>query len=476
MFKKIILPVVTLIVLISVALSGCATPTPITIEKTVEVKVVETQEVIKEVEVEKEVIVEVTPTSGPAEPVELVIWGEGITAGQLELDPSADPRAEYSHMLVDKFMEENPDITVKFENHGWDEELRQNLSNALLAGTGPCIIVGEGFFKNYAALGALLPLNDAAGDLLDNAVPGTYQGAQLNENIYGLASFTSVFGFERNCDVYKAAGLDCENPPKTWNELLAASEQITKAGNGEYYGYTLQGPAGFSMGAPFRMYVYLLQSGASMSRPDVETGLDFPNFNDPKAVPVYEFLRQIAKTTPPGLLFEPDEGIVYTQLFQGKSANQMAGGWHVQWAKDSGCTDCRYSTVPLPEGGQPATVVVANVIYGILNTCEHPEAALEWIRFTQRDDVQSLVFQANGRIPTTYSALEALKPSVDPATQAYIDTLLTSTNVNAMPQWVKNPQKVWQVYNDFLIKLFTTEDSVQTLMDEAQLAAEEAVK
>jgi ABC-type glycerol-3-phosphate transport system substrate-binding protein len=121
-------------------------------------------------------------------------------------------------------------------------------------------------------------------------------------------------------------------------------------------------------------------------------------------------------------------------------------------------------------------VVVANVIYGILNTCEHPEAALEWIRFTQRDDVQSLVFQANGRIPTTYSGLEALKPNADPATQAYIDTLLTSTNVSAMPQWVKNPQKVWQVYNDFLIKLFTTEDSIQTLMDEAQLAAEEAVK
>jgi hypothetical protein len=45
-----------------------------------------------------------------------------------------------------------------------------------------------------------------------------------------------------------------------------------------------------------------------------------------------------------------------------------------------------------------------------------------------------------------------------------------------MPQWVKNPQKVWQVYNDFLVKLFTTDTAVEALMDEAQAAAEEAIK
>lgn len=470
MSKKSLLRIVTLLVLVTMVLSGCAAPTPMVIEKTVEVKVVETKEVVKEVQVE------VTPTPGPAEPVELVIWGEGITAGQLELDPASDPKAVYAHMLVEQFEKENPGITVKFENHGWDEELRQNLTNAMLAGSGPDIIVGEGFFKNYAALDALLPLDDGIGDIKDNAVPGTYQGAFLNGKTYGLASFTSVFGFERNCAVIEAAGLDCSKPPETWDDLLVQAEAITKAGNGEYYGYTLQGPAGFSMGAPFRIYVYLLQSGANFAKPDAATGLDYPWFNDPKAAPVYTFLRELAKSTPPGLLFEADEGKLYTQLFQGKSAYQMAGGWHVNWAKDSGCTTCQYSSVPLPKDGQPATVVVANVIYGIMKTSKHPDEAMKWIRFTQRDDVQAQVFIANGRIPTTKTGLAAVRETVDPATQAYIDTLLNSSNVKAMPQWVKNPQKVWQVYNDFLVKLFTTDTPVEALMDEAQAAAEEAVK
>jgi multiple sugar transport system substrate-binding protein len=456
--------------------SACATPTPQVIEKTVEVEkeVVKTVEVEKIVEVTKEVEVMVTAEPEPEGPIELVIWGEGITFGQLALDAATDPKAVYAHMLVEGFQAENPNITVRFENHGWDEELRQNLVNAMLAGTGPDIIVGEGFFKNYAALGALLPIETI--DFKANAIPGTYQGAELNGKVYGLASFTTIFGFERNCDVITKAGLDCETPPETWDDLLAQAEQINKAGAGQYYGHTLQGPAGFAMGAAFRNYVYLLQAGANMAKPDPVTGLDLPWFNDPAAVPVYEFLRKLEKQSVPGLAFEPDEGKVYSQLFIGQSAYQMAGGWHVQWAKDTGCTDCRYSAVPLPPGGSPATVVVANVIYGVMKTSKHPEAAMKWLEYTQRDEVQATVFAANGRIPTTRSALEALRPSADPATQAYIDVLLTGENIKAMPQWVKNPQKIWQVYNDFLTKLFTTDTPVQILMDEAQLAAEEAAK
>lgn len=52
-------------------------------------------------------------------------------------------------------------MTVKLENHGWDEELRQNLVTALLAGTAPDVMVGENFFQQYAELGALVPIDFA---------------------------------------------------------------------------------------------------------------------------------------------------------------------------------------------------------------------------------------------------------------------------------------------------------------------------
>jgi len=284
-----------------------------------------------------------------------------------------------------------------------------------------------------------------------------------------------VFGFERNCAVIKQAGLDCTNAPKTWDELLAQAKTITEKGAGKSYGMTIQGPGTYALGAAFRNYVYLLQSGADMAKPGAG-GLDVPAFNDPKAVKVYEFLRELNKYTPPGLTFESDEGKLYSQLFAGVSAYQMAGGWHVSWAKENKCTDCRYSAPPLPAGGKPASVIVANVIYGALKTSKNPKLATDFVKFTQRDEIQGLAFAASGRLPTTRSALKALKPTVDPATQAFIDTLLNSSNLNAMPQWEKNPQKIWQAYTDFLSKLYTTTTSVPALLEELQKNAEIAAK
>jgi multiple sugar transport system substrate-binding protein len=404
------------------------------------------------------------------EPITLTIWAEGSLVPATEA--TADGRDALRKIAKEAFEKEHPGVTVVLQDQGWDEVLRQNLTNALLAGTAPDIIVGENFFQQYAALGALYPLDQQVADIKDNLIPGTHQAAVYNGKIYGLAAMTGVFGFERNCKVIQDAGLNCDNPPKTWDELLQQAKTITDKGAGNYFGYTLQGPVGFSVGGIFRVAVYLAQADAPMCQDNCTK----PFFNNPKAVPVLEFLRELNTYTPPGLTFNPDEGQVYTQLFQNKSAFQIAGSWHTNWAKDNECPDCRYSTVPLPKDGKPASVIVGNVIYAVLQQSKHPELAAEWIMFLQRDEFQDLVFPSVGRLPATRSALTKLKPTVPEADQAFIDVLLNSEDLQVLPQWQKNPQMLWTAYNDMLTKLFTTDIPVQQLMDEAQQAAEAALQ
>jgi multiple sugar transport system substrate-binding protein len=402
-----------------------------------------------------------------AEPIELVIWAEGNTQKTMESDPEGAGR--YGLYLKQQFEAENPGVTVKIEDHGWDEQLRQNLVNALLAGTAPDIVVGENFFQQYAKLGALYPLDDTIADIKGNLIDGTYKAAMYDGKIYGLSAFTGVFGFERNCAVIQAAGLNCDAPPQTWDELVAQAKTISEQGGGDYYGYTLQGPFGFSVGGIFRIAVYLAQANAPMCQ-----GADCtePWFNNPNAIPVMQFLREINKSTPAGLTFNPDEGQVYTQLFQGKSAYQIAGSWHINWAQEAGCADCRYSPVPIPANGQPASIIVGNAIYAVLSQSKHPEMAAKWVKLVASDGAQDLVHPALGRLPSTRSALERLRPMVDPATQAYIDELLNNANLGILPQWSKEPQQMWTIYNDMLTKLFTTNTPVEQLLNEAQAAAE----
>jgi len=400
------------------------------------------------------------------ESYEIIHWCEGYLNPDRE---DADTFKAYGDTARELFAEKYPNVTVKTEDHGWDEALRQNLVTALLGGLGPDAIVGENFFQQYGDLGALMPVDDYIQDIEDNLIEGTYAAAVTQGQVFGINQFTGCFGFERNPNVIEAAGLDASEAPKTWDDLLAQAEQITEAGNDEYYGYTLQGPVGFSVGGIFRVAVYLKQASAEIQKDD-----GYPWFDNPKTIPVLDFLRKINKFTPPGLTFNPDEGQVYSQLFKGVSAYQMCGSWHVQWAKDSGLDNAMYSGVPIPKDGKAASVVVGNVINAVLTGSKHPEATAEWIKIFTRDEVQDMVNPLLGRMPSTRSALEKLQPDASDADQAFIHELLTA-DLGILPQWRQDPQKLWTIYNDLLTGVLSTDDPLDQLAGLAQQQADDVM-
>lgn len=404
------------------------------------------------------------------EPVELVIWAERSTVEHLA--PSVEDKNLYGVYLKEQFEREHPGVIITLEYQGWDEALRQNLLNSFLIGAAPDIIVGENYFHQYAMMGALVPLNEVIEDIKGDLIPGTYKAAQVNDTIYGISAFTGIFGFERNCQVIHDAGLKCETPPKTWDELLDQAKLITERGQGKYYGYTLQGPVGYPVGAILRIAVFLAQAGVSICRNNCSE----PYFNDPKAVPVMEFLRKLNTYTPPGLTLNPREPQVYSALFQGRSTYQIAASWHPDWARESGCEDCCYSAVPTPEGGQPASVIVGNTIYAVLKQSKHPDIAAQWVKFLTRSDVQELVYPTLGRLPSTRSALSKLRPQVEAPLQVFIDELLHNQELGILPQWSNKPNELWQVYNTMLSQVLTSERPIPEIMDEAQASAEELLR
>jgi ABC-type glycerol-3-phosphate transport system substrate-binding protein len=408
--------------------------------------------------------------TGGQEAVTLVVWGEPSSTDAMETDPTGV--GSYLLTIKKQFEDAHPGVTLKIEDHGWADVLRQNLTNALLAGTQPDIINGEADFKTFAALGALVPIDDVFTDeLKSNSIEGATNGGQFDGKQYGLPAYTGVEGFERNCTVVIAAGLDCSEAPKTWDDLLSQAQTITQMGNGKYYGATVVAQPGSSYGTYLYSGLYLAQVGAPGQLPD-----GTPNFNDPKAVPAYEFLRKLYKFSPPGLAFETDGLKLFTALDKGLTAYGANGNWAVQASPANGCTDCRFSSIPVPAGGQPASMIVGNVIYAALARTKYPDLAKDFILLTQKDDIQALQWKVQGRLPSTRSALTAIRPTVDAATQVFIDELLNNKNLSIPPQWPKNPQVIYQAYNDMLARVMTTEEPIQGLLDQLQATAVDALK
>ena len=384
-----------------------------------------------------------------------IVWGPS----GLELDA----------YITETFQARHPELEIIITDQGWDEALRQNFQNAILMGRPPDVVIGENYFRAFAAEGDLLALDDILAKYADDIIPATYAGAVYEGSVYAIPMFTGVFAFERNCLVIESAGLDCDKPPHYWDELLAEAAAIRDAGAGDYYGYTLQGPGGTAVGSAFRIAVYQAQLDALPCANDACT---IPKFDNPNAIPVYEMLREITTYAPPGLIDNTNETQVYEALFRGLSAYQIAGSWHVGWAQSAGCETCRYSSIPIPRDGHPANLLVGNVLYGAPSQAPHPELAREWLELLISTEVQERVFTQLGRLPVRRSVLSSIQETVDPATSTFIDELLHNESLAILPQWENNPKETWAIYNDLLTAVLKTDRSIPEIMEEAQAAIE----
>ncbi|NTG45852.1 ABC transporter substrate-binding protein [Agrobacterium rhizogenes] len=137
-----------------------------------------------------------------------------------------------------KFMEENPDIKIQFAapsatyEEGIQTILRQagtsEMPDVTFIGLNRLRMMDE---RNVAV--DLGPLVQKDGNMAAQGFSDTIlKLAQVKGKQVGLAFATSNPIMYYNADLVKAAGGDPENPPKTWDKVIALSAKIKALGNG----------------------------------------------------------------------------------------------------------------------------------------------------------------------------------------------------------------------------------------------------
>ncbi|MEE1230003.1 MAG: ABC transporter substrate-binding protein, partial [Phascolarctobacterium sp.] len=143
--------------------------------------------------------------------------------------------------LVADFNKKHPNIEVTAKyNPDMYKGLTQNLQAAIASGKNPDVVQMGYSFLNYAAENLqYTDLNKAfkeAGDenfMKDNFLPNVLNLAQTEDGKQiGLPYSVSVPVLYYNPEIFAKAGLDANNPPKTWDEVSKAAKQIKdKTGN-----------------------------------------------------------------------------------------------------------------------------------------------------------------------------------------------------------------------------------------------------
>ena len=144
----------------------------------------------------------------------LVIWNWG---------DADDAAAAYTEEVTAAFNEVHPDVEVEIVNQPFDQYYTL-LGSAVEAGTGPDIALFNGGTQLKSRADSLVPVTDELADLEDTLAG--WPAFQAGGETYSAPTFLQGFPIYFNKALFEQAGLDADNPPKTWDELSAACTAI----------------------------------------------------------------------------------------------------------------------------------------------------------------------------------------------------------------------------------------------------------
>ncbi|MFD8500841.1 ABC transporter substrate-binding protein [Amycolatopsis sp. NPDC059657] len=153
------------------------------------------------------------------------------------------------------------------------------------------------------AVKTLPHINDIQPQLLDNF-------RDASGKLYGLPTANYSMGLIYSRPLFTKAGLDPDNPPKTWDEVRAAAKKIAALGNGTvgYADYSKNNQGGWHMTS------WLYSLGGQIARKDGESWK--ADFNNDKGKAALNHLRQMRWE---------DDSMGSKQLLEAQDVQRMMG-------------------------------------------------------------------------------------------------------------------------------------------------------
>ncbi|MFW6262718.1 MAG: ABC transporter substrate-binding protein [Thermotogota bacterium] len=159
-----------------------------------------------------------------AETAKIEVW-------TLSLSPWFD---DYMNDVNRSFEEANPGVEVEWVDVAYDAGL-QKLQAAIAAGTAPDVVNMNTIWTiDLVALEALTPLDEYLSEVDKYRYwPQLLAGNTIDGQLYSIPWYASPQILIYNREIFEEAGLDPDNPPRTWEEMLEIS-RIIKEKTGKY--------------------------------------------------------------------------------------------------------------------------------------------------------------------------------------------------------------------------------------------------
>lgn len=324
--------------------------------------------------------------------------------------------------LIDGFMKENPDITVKYETFPYDQFI-ETLQTSMPAGTEADVIEMFGSWVCNYADGARLA--DMPADVMSYKeaqeifYKAPLDGYYCNGNLYGLPNeFNLEYGGALvSPALYEKAGIPFPPAYTDYNALISDAKKMTVLDGDTMTTAGFHFVGGDTLG--FLLLSGILEQGGTYF---AEDGKHF-NFESPESLNVIRTLTRYAQEDKviDATLFSGDNGLP-NAFFNGNVGIGYIGSWAAGVGKVD-FPDFKFDYVMLPPmfGTEPKFVADAGWGKVVSKNTKHSEASWKLVKYMTAERANALKFnQISGTIPAMKSIVEqpdeilAVQPWIKP--------------------------------------------------------------
>ena len=369
------------------------------------------------------------------------------------------------------FQKQHPDIVVKPVYTGSYQDSLVKAMTAAKAGNAPdvAVLLSTDMFTliDNDLIEPIDTITTSAADKawLTSFYPAFMLNSQSGGHAWGVPFQRSTIVQYWNKDAFKAAGLDPDKSPATWDDMVAFGKKLTKrdaAGQVSQWGLEIP-----SSGFPYWLFQALATQNDAILANESGTKVDYNGARVVEAAQFFADLGRKYEVMPKGII---DWGTTPKDFFEGKTA--------IMWTTTGNLTNVRqnakfaFGVAPMPSklrGGSPTG---GGNIYIFKNNDKAKEAAaLEFARFLTTPNMAADWGIATGYVATRPDAwdTEAMKKYAADFPAALVARDQLKDAVAELS--THDNQRVTKALNDALQAALTGTKPAKAALDDAQAEA-----
>lgn len=348
---------------------------------------------------------------------------------------------------IKAFEAKNPDIKIKETRVSWTDAPSQMMTS-IMGGQPPDIVVcNPPMVASLRGINALADMTDMIPEELKNSFTKSAVEIATNQDGRwdGLPEEGCTWQLFYRKDLFKAAGLDPEKPPTTWEELVEYGKALTKDtnndGNIEQWGYGWPVQA---ENANDYWVNYMMQAGSKVTTYDSEKKTWVSQLKGNEALTGTKFMVDLVRTnkiSPSGLV-DMDWEAVTNGFVAGNFAMMYNGAWVVGSIHQKGPDiEGKWGTALMVAGPAGKASRGYPNAFNILNASTKKEAAFKYLNFLYTEKTASgLTFveelcKAGGALLFTNNYIEYAKKNYEPLLLPFVDGAQYSVAPPMDPKW-----------------------------------------